>query len=515
MSSQPQPAPLPDALVLSLHVTDREVIATLAVLPEGRPREDFARHALRIGVLALEQARGRIDAETVRHEGDRLVAEVARALGQHQKDVAEKVARELRDYFDPESGRFSDRVRRLVSKDGELESVLRKLVGQQDSELSRTLASHLGDGSAVMKALDPQAANGVVMTLQRGVQVQLDAHREHIVGQFSLDKPESALSKLVHQVTSRHGDLEKSLSLRIEEVVKEFTLDNKDSALSRLVAQVDGAQQRITKEFTLDNRDSALARMRDELTELLKAQAKASSDFQSEVKATLSALQSRREAEARSTTHGVTFEAALRDALQEQAARCHDVLEETGSTTGLVARSKVGDFVIRLGADCKAAGARIVVEAKESESYSVRNALDEIEAARKNRGCEIGLFVWSRRSAPAGVPPLERHGCDVLVVWDSDAPETDAYLHAAVSLARALCTRGATERERQGPDLDAMAKAIREIENQARLLGEMEVPATTIKNNADKILDRMRATKDSLGRQVKTLDELMEDLRGA
>ena len=49
----------------------------------------------------------------------------------------------------------------------------------------------------------------------------------------------------------------------------------------------------------------------------------------------------------------------------------------------------------------------------------------------------------------------------------------------------------------------------------ARLLGEMEVPATTIKNNADKILDRMRATKDSLGRQVKTLDELMEDLRGA
>jgi len=45
----------------------------------------------------------------------------------------------------------------------------------------------------------------------------------------------------------------------------------------------------------------------------------------------------------------------------------------------------VGDIVVQLGPDQKASGARIVVEAKESGSYTLSKALEELETARKNR----------------------------------------------------------------------------------------------------------------------------------
>lgn len=513
MSTQPRPAERPTSIRLDLDVRDPEVVEALCALSPGPARDEFARTALRIGVLALGQAQGRIDAERLRREGETLLQGVGQALTAHQRDVAEKVAQSLKDYFDPKSGRFNERVERLVSKDGELEQLLRRQVGAQDSELARTLGSHLGEGSALMKALDPAASNGVIASLTRAVEGQLAAQRERIVGEFSLDRDDSALSRLVGRLTERHGNLEESLKKRIDEVVKEFSLDDEGSALGRLVAQVNRAQERISSEFSLDDKTSALARMQAELLETLKAQAKESRDFQADVKAALEGMRTRKEAEARSTTHGATFEAALQERLASECRRTGDLLEETGATTGLTKQCKVGDFVVTLGADSRAAGSRIVIEAKESGAYGAKAALDEIETARKNRGAEIGIFCWSRRSAPASQPPLARHGNDVIVTWDADDEASDAFLVAALSLARALCTRAATERDSQAADLEAIERAIRAVEKQAGALAEIATSAGTIESGARRILDRVRIAQKDFADQVTTLDRCLKDLR--
>ena len=44
-------------------------------------------------------------------------------------------------------------------------------------------------------------------------------------------------------------------------IVKEFSLEKEDSALSRLMRKVEAAQQTITKEFSLDDDSSALSRL--------------------------------------------------------------------------------------------------------------------------------------------------------------------------------------------------------------------------------------------------------------
>ena len=65
---------LPISLPLELTVRDTEVIAELWSREEGRERDDFALDALRLGVLAIRQARGQIDSRAVRNEGERLVS---------------------------------------------------------------------------------------------------------------------------------------------------------------------------------------------------------------------------------------------------------------------------------------------------------------------------------------------------------------------------------------------------------------------------------------------------------
>jgi hypothetical protein len=63
-----------DAVHIDLWLRDRDVVTAINAHPEGRRRTDYIRTAIRIGVLALQQAQGRIDTESVRNEGDRLIA---------------------------------------------------------------------------------------------------------------------------------------------------------------------------------------------------------------------------------------------------------------------------------------------------------------------------------------------------------------------------------------------------------------------------------------------------------
>ena len=127
LADAPAPAAdLPYSLPLELTVQDSETIAELCAYAEGDAREQFALKALRIGVLAMNQARGQIDTEAIRRESDRLIENMEGRLNEHANLVHERVTSRLQEYFDPENGRFQERVERLVKQDGELEVLLRR-----------------------------------------------------------------------------------------------------------------------------------------------------------------------------------------------------------------------------------------------------------------------------------------------------------------------------------------------------------------------------------------------------
>lgn len=492
-----------DELELELRVTDPDSVAELLELPAGRARHDFAVTALRIGILALQQARGRVDADRIRSEGDRLLTELASRLSQHQQEVGRNVAETLQQYFDPSSGRFNERIERLVKQDGELEQLLERQIGSDGSKLKRTLETQLGEGSPLMEWLSPDAGRGLLAAIDR----QLEGQREEVLREFSLDNREGALTRLVHELTERQGKASSDLQQHVQTLVGEFSLDDDGSALSRLVKRVEEAQGRISKEFSLDSESSALARMRRELGTMLGEQREEQQKFREEVRSALSAMQARKEERERTTRHGDLFEQELFREVQRDSQLRGDLASHTGTTTGQIRNCKVGDVVVALGPESAAPGARFVIEAKSSAGYAIDRALAELETARKNRQAEIGLFVFAARHAPDGIEPLQRIGSDVIAIWDAEEPATDVVLHAAMSLCRALCTRAATARSVAGIDLAALDRAVRAVEKQAQGLEEIRQAATTVRSSGKRILERVRIVQEALTREVTQLDE--------
>jgi hypothetical protein len=173
----------------------------------------------------------------------------------------------------------------------------------------------------------------------------------------------------------------------------------------------------------------------------------------------------------------------------------------------------VGDYVIELGPESPAPGARIAWEAKEDKSYDVRAALAEIERARKNRSAQVGVFVFSARCAPEGVEPLSRYGDDLLVVWDAEAPITDIYIKAAYSAARALAVRVREAAAHTDETIVEIERATRTIEKQVRFLDDIRKSAETTISSGEKIRDRAVRMQLELEREVETIDGQLAALR--
>eukprot|EP00461_Guttulinopsis_vulgaris_P007738 UN07788 len=54
------------------------------------------------------------------------------------------------------------------------------------------------------------------------------------------------------------------------------------------------------------------------------------------------------------------------------------IVEATGNRTGRIRNCKVGDIVITMGPEHVAYGSKIVIEAKNDQSYTIQKALDEL-----------------------------------------------------------------------------------------------------------------------------------------
>jgi hypothetical protein len=525
---------------LTLVVSDHEVVVELLQKIEGRERDEYALTALRIGVLALKHARGQIDVDAVKREGERLLVDLKSALDQSRNDIHSNLTNALKEYFDPQSGRFQERVERLIKQDGDLERVLQRQVGNDGSELAKTLAAHIGENSPLMKLLNPEESDGLVSSIRSTISAVVDEEQKHILGEFSLDNDQGALKRLVNELTQANGKLKTDLATEIGNVVQEFSLDREDSALSRLVKRVEIAEETITKEFslddddsalsrlstvikgakdaidanlTLDNDGSALSRLKRELVTILNTHEQKVQEFQSNVQAALEAMKAQRKESARSTQHGNDFEAAASEFVEKETQKSGDIASRTGTTTGLIKNCKVGDLVVELGADCIAAGEKIVVEAKEDSSYTLMKACAEIDTARKNRGARVGLFLFSSKTAPEGIDTLIRHGEDVLLVWDAERIESDVILRAGLSLAKALCVRqqkGRDDVEGNWEDIDA---AILAVEKEVIRLAKMRTWTETIQSHSGNILEEIRKMTNSLERQIAVLRESVETLR--
>lgn len=494
-----------EPLYLHLSVVDPETIAELAEAKEGRDRQELALTALKIGLLSLRAARGIVDGATVRNEGDRLLSTMGERLEGHRELLDSVLGATLKSYFDPSSGLLNDRLGRLLRNDGELATLVQSQVVAARASFDELFQVHLGEASPIRALLSPQEGNVFIEAVRTQMTDSLQVQERAILGEFSLDRPDSALRRLVTELQSRHGDFERNISLKVSEVVGEFSLDREDSALSRLVGRVDAASRQVASQFSLDEPTSGLNRLIEQLNKHHSEQTDYARGFETKVVTLLERLTTRKQESMRSTVHGTEFEVRVGDQVRDMCAASSDLFEECGTNTGLVPRSKIGDFLLTLGPDSAAAGASIVVEAKESGSYSFKDTLAEADMARRNRGASVCLFVHSTVTAGVDIPELQRWGNDVVVRWDADNADSDVILRAGLMVAKALCLRAEKHSDEDHASFDEIDGAVEAIRKQFQGLEEINTTANTVVNSGDKIRNRARIMTSEVEKQLEVL----------
>lgn len=446
--------------------------------------------ALRVGVIALSSVRGEVDAESVRREGERILQGARALLEAHAAQVASTTSTELARYLDPRTGALEASIRALregsIAHIDLLNGAVMAHVGETGT-VAKTLLRYIGEGSPLLRMLDPGQENGLRGRIEKMLQDAVQMQRTAVLSEFSLDRPDSALSRLLRELEANSGRL-----------TEELSLDKEDSALARLVARVEAAAAKSVQELTLDNETSALNRLRVTLEDRIAALAVSQDGFHRQVLETLARFDERERTKATGTQHGFAFEFDLLNSISGLAEGANDAFEATGERTGVIRNCKVGDGVVTIGPDKFGSGKRIVFEAKEDKSYNDTSARAEIELGMKNREAEVGVFVFSKKTAPAHTPEFRRFGNSILVVWDQDDHATDVLLVAAYSLATALITRAAKEKDEVEFDFTKLDTELAEMEKQIARVIAIREKCESIRRAATAIEEETRVAGDKL-----------------
>lgn len=491
--------------IITFAVSDPEVLIAISEYPDGTARTNFIVTALKVGVLSLKAARGTLDSETLRREGNRVMEELGNRLNSWRGKFEERVSGSLAHYFDPQQGTFMERVHRLTKADGDLATIVRQQVQEAQSNLSKLFERFIGENSQLFRLLDATGENQLVASLQRTLDGVVRTQNHVILGQFSLDNKDGALVRFLSELTAKYGDLNQALSRDMHAIVAEFSLDDENSALSRLISRVETAQGSLTAELSLDNEDSALQRLHRMLQKHHETVLKQQMDLAARLDAAIQSMNARRNESAKSTRHGLEFQSTLGEHLRGLAQSTGDIVEDTGSTTGLRPNCKVGDHVITIGPEKLASGARIVIEAKESTSYDLSKTLEEAQTARINRQADICVFVHSTKTAPPSIPTFQRYGRDIVVKWDADDDAYDLWLQAALMVATALSVKATSHDMQDAASFEKIDKAIERIRKCLEGFEEINMSATTAKNAAEKILNRARLIQEGLSSQLEAI----------
>lgn len=508
-------------VVVKLRDATSETVALFASVEESK-RVELAAEAWRIGLRALQSAFTQAEQARLRDIGKTLMDDFEKQLKAYAERQNEVVSTVLAGYFDPKDGRVVQRLDNFVRDDGQLVALLKQHLAPENSVLASTLARNLGETSPLFKLLSPEEAQGVVKQIEAKMAETLNASRKSIAQDMDPLVKDSPIARFLEQlkqeIENADGDREKQLKT----LTKELDANDENSALSKLMRQTQEAQQQLAAAINPDKPDSPMAIIKTSLTTLLQAHVKEQKDFQEETKArqekfekeVLTALQrieTKRAQNLQTTGGGFEFEEAVYTFVEAATQNAAYFAERTGATVGAIRNCKKGDQVVLFTEDSAFAGAGVVIEAKQDQSYTIDAALEEMREAKENRDCQIGLFVMAATHAPPGFPRFARYGSTILVTWNAEDPGSDAYLQGGLLCALGLATRMA--QDASDADVNAIADIGARIQAEVERLEKMKGFVSNITRDAGKIEKEIGTAQKKLNLAFDNAQEALRALK--
>jgi hypothetical protein len=468
--------------------------------------EQVVLDAWSIGLRALHNAHAAAQESRLKDVGASLLADIDRQLTAHVEQQQATIGSVLARYFDPSDGQVSQRLAAFVDDQGVLARLLESYLGPQNSVLAEALAQQVGETSPLFKKLSPTESDGLVKVLEGQLRTVMNQSHAELVRALDPLAEGGAVARFLKSLKEELKGADEDRQKQLSAALRALDANDEGSLLSRLVREAHGARQDVLAAMNPDAPSSPMSILKASLTKLLqdqtaeqtalvKLQADRQAQFEKEIREALTRIEAKRTQDQKTTRGGLDFEDMVTSFVRiaTQGAPC--VFDVTGATAG-VGRCKKGDAVLRFTAESAFAQAGVVFEAKRDATYTVQKALDELDAARKNRDAVAGVFVMARSHASDIFPRFARYGNNVLVTWDDQDSSTDAYLHAAIFLGMALVTRTRTTGD--AGDIAAMRDIESRIEGELSRLERMEKHSEAIRKNVDGISDETRKAQKAL-----------------
>ena len=141
----------------------------------------------------------------------------------------------------------------------------------------------------------------------------------------------------------------------------------------------------------------------------------------------------------------------------------------------------------------------------------MNKARQELKIAKKNRGAEIGIFVFEKSRKPDDmVKNFHREGKDIFVCWDPEEKSDEAFLEAAIQLSIALITQEQIQETDQKETMKSISVAISTIEESVDSIIKIESSSLSIDRQVQDIRKYVTAAKKNLNEEVINLTKLIK-----
>lgn len=484
-------------------------------------RAQLAEDAWAIGLRALKNAYAQAQEARLQEVGKSLLSDMDREIKAHVEAQQRTVKEALSDFFDPNDGKLSERLKAFLDNEGILAQVLRNYLGPERSVLAEILARQVGEHSPLFKKLSVTDSEGLIQVLTSRLQSVLDQQQANFGRALDPLEKDGAVGRFLRSLREEPQAADNDRAKQLAVALAALDANDETSLLNRLVRETEQARRSLLLAINPDISDSPMAVLKTALESLLKEHAQTQQElmeaqrqrqerFEKEVQSALARLETRKDQEQKSTRGGFTFQQAVSRFVSEALRGGPYISQDTGSTTGAQRGCKIGDIVVRFTTESAFSGSAVVVEVKRDNSYTLARALDEMEIARANREAGAGVFVMAASHAPEGFPRFARYGKDLLVIWDEEDPGTDPYLHAALLAALSLATRRKALAD--NGDIKALEDVGQRIEAEISRLAKMKQHNENIRRNSDSISDEIRRGEDKLDLLLRKATDVLKAL---
>jgi hypothetical protein len=270
---------------------------------------------------------------------------------------------------------------------------------------------------------------------------------------------------------------------------KEGILTQIEQCVEKLVEEkLDG----VLEQFSLDNEESAMCRMHKLLHESF-----------AQIHESLGIKAATATEGERGHVKGFEFEADLYEVFAEIGSRLGDLTDNVRGTPGTL-RRKTGDYVATLGETSGAPGLRLTVEVK-NQRMKLKDAIDELQEAKKNRDAAVGLFVFAKGCESSEIGDFRRVGEDFYCTVDKEdlaAGKSPVFFDAAYQIARALAIACSRKTEEGAIDLQRIRDNVDSLVESSRRLSDVIKKARTIQTSGEAIGEIVESVKGELDRRL-------------